>query len=591
MTRGRLKFRKNPEYGMKKMKVAIILTLIIISAAVLFLYHYFHAAADIVFINGFVYTVNENRSIAEAVVVRKNKIIFVGSSENARPFITEKSIVIDLQGRMLLPGFHDSHAHVLEGGVSLNMCNLSAMKTPREYVAALKDYGEKNPSKEWVTGFGWSLEAFPGGNPHKILLDDILPDRPAAVMCGDGHSIWVNSAALREAGVTAKTPDPAGGRIERDTAGEPTGTLREGAMELVRKKAFEPSIFEAFEGLEKGIALLNSYGITSFIEARAITADSYDLLYRLVHATGNLRARVTLSLYLDPRRDDAQIGELIGKYDDDRESLLKADQVKIFLDGVTESKTAWLSDSYTGEPENFGIPIFDMDRLKKYAVRLEKAGFQLHMHAIGDRAVHEGLDLVEYIHRAGGNREGRHHLVHLYLVGKDDRSRFKRLHVTGNIQAQWACPAGFNEINRKYLGGERFAALFPFRTLRDEGALLAGGSDWPVDIVNPLEIMQTAVTRQVPGQGGNSPILGGGERLDLADMIEAYTINGAWLQRREGLTGSIETGKLADLIVIDKNLFNVKPHELASAKILLTLLGGEPVYADSWAHGFFRMDR
>ncbi len=540
--------------------------------------------ADLVFRNGAVYTVDKKRTWAEAVAIEKGKIIFVGENGGVEKFIAQGAMVIDLGGKMLLPGFHDSHAHVLEGGYALSMCTLENFSTKEEYLLKIGKYAEANPKNEWITGFGWALEAFPHGNALKEDLDKIIPDRPVFMLADDGHSAWVNSLALKKAGITKDTPDPRDGRIERNEKGEPGGTLRDGAMELVQDIAIDPGLFEAIRSLRNGIAEANKYGITSYVEARVNIDEHYDWLYRLTHVLGKFNARVSMSLLLDPKGDDAQIKRLTNRYQSGKGTLLKADQIKIFIDGVTEARTAAVFEHYAGEPENFGILNFETEKLKKWAVELDKAGFQLHMHAVGDKAVHEGLNIIQAVQTANTRQDARHQIVHLYLVSENDRPRFKELDVIANFQATWAYPGDFNyRMNRQYLGEERYRQLFPIKSVLNAGAFMVGGSDWPVSRISPLTAIQTAITRQDPLKGENSRTLNKEECIDLATMIEAYTINGAYLQHQEDITGSIEKGKFADLIVIDRNLFKIPVYDISKAKVLLTLLGGKPVYQSTWA--------
>jgi predicted amidohydrolase YtcJ len=486
----------------------------------------FFGGADTVLKNGAVYTVDARRSWAQAVAIRGGRIAYVGDDTGAEAWIGPRTRVVDLGGRMLLPGFADSHVHMLEGGYALGLCNLTALTTRAQYLEAVQAYAAAHPAGEWVIGFGWALEAFPGGNPAKEDLDRIAPGRRVFLIANDGHSAWMSSAGFAALGIGAATPDPEDGRFERAPDGTPSGTLRDGATTRVQGRVVSPTPFGAAAGLRAGIAEANRHGITSYIEARANIAEGFDVLYAGVALTGGLDARATLSLYLDPAGDDAQVDALIRRYRPHATNGLKVDQVKIFLDGVTESQTAALLAPYAGTSAT-GPLAFDLAKLRRWAVRLDAAGFQLHMHALGDRAVREGLDLIAYVARANGPRDRRPHLVHLYLVDPADRPRFKALGAAANIQALWAYPSVVNEtLDRPYLGEARYAQLIPLGSLVRAGALVAGGSDWPVTTVAPLAAMQVAVTRQDPQAGPGAPALSPGERTTLAAMIAATPFTG-----------------------------------------------------------------
>jgi predicted amidohydrolase YtcJ len=516
--------------------------------------------------------------VAEAVAVEDGLIVYVGGEAGAARFVGPRTRTVDLAGGMLLPGFHDAHIHALEGGVGMDLCNLTGLVTADEIGAAVRSFAEAHPERDWVVGFGWSLAAFPEANPRREALDAVVPDRPAYLIGEDGHNAWVNTRALEVAGIDRDTPDPAKGRIERDPAsGAPSGTLRETAMLAVQERAFAPGLLDALRGLRRAVAEANRHGITSFIEARATDA-SFDWVYWLADRLGWLRARVVLSLWVDPERGPEQVEDLVARRFGAPGDRLRADAVKLFADGVTEARSGYLLEPYLGKGGT-GIPNFTPERLRELATRLDAAGFQLHVHAVGDAAVREALDAIEAARAANGPRDRRPHLAHLYLVDPADRPRFAALGVAANVQAIWAMPAPFNEeLNLPGLGPARYAQLFPFASLARAGARIVAGSDWPVSTIDPLEAIQAAVTRRNPARP-EAPPLGPDERLDLATMIAAYTREGAWLMRQEGVTGTIEVGKAADLVVLDRNLFELAPERLSEAKVLRTYLAGEEVWA------------
>ncbi len=542
------------------------------------------SGADWVFHNGSVYTVDAQRRVAQAVAVDGGRIVYVGDDAGVTPFLGLDSRKIDLRGQMLLPSFIDAHVHMLDGGVTLDACDLSEFSTPDEIYAEIARYAAAHPDAEWIAGSGWSLAAFPDANPRAEDLDRIVPDRPVFLIGADGHSAWVNSRALAAAEITRDTPDPKRGRIERDAAsGEPSGTLRETAMEPVQDLAFDIGPLDALRGLRRALEQASRFGVTSFVDARATTPE-YDWAYRLLDLVGMLPARVTLSLWFDPELGDEQLAEFTARRNHDFTAHVRADAIKIFVDGVIESRTGYLLEPYTGGDDR-GEPNIAPERLAELATALDRDGFQLHFHAIGDAAVRAALDAVAAARERNGPRDARHHIAHLQLVAPADWPRFAALGVFANVQALWAYPDDYAmELDVPLLGRARTERMYPIGSLARAAAPLAAGSDWPVSSMNPLEAIQVAVTRSDPETLCGAQ-LGVGENIDLATMIAAYTIGGARLMHIEAETGSIEVGKSADLVVLDRDLFAIAPAEIATAKVQLTLFEGEMAYdaADSHA--------
>jgi hypothetical protein len=539
--------------------------------------------ADLVLRHGVVYTVDPARSVAEAVAVDGGRIVYVGSDAGVERFVGGGTEVIDLAGRMLLPGFHDSHAHVLEGGISLGLLDLSELATREAVLAAVRAWAEEQPDEDWIVGFGWALPIFPDANPSKADLDAIVPDRPVYLGAADGHSAWLNSRALAEAGITAATPDPPKGRIERDPGtGEPSGTLREAAMELASAKAHDFGAWRAIQGLRGGVAHANRNGITSFVDARA-TPD-HARVYRILDLLGLLHARVTLSLAVDPERGEEQVAELREHLRRDEDHMLSASAAKLFVDGVIEARTAALVEPYLGDEGGTGLANFETEALERIAIALDRAGFDLHFHAIGDRAVRMALDAVAAARGANGPRDSRPQIAHLELVRPEDVPRFRELGVVADFQPLWAFPDPYvTELTIPVLGPERSAWIHPIGSLVRSGAAVAAGSDWPVSSIDPLDAIEVAVTRASP-DGSVPGVLLPEERVDLTAMLAAYTVGGAFVQHQEDFTGSIEPGKAADLVVLDRDLFAIPPGEISEARVLLTLLEGETVWRDPEAH-------
>jgi predicted amidohydrolase YtcJ len=533
--------------------------------------------ADLILEKGAVYTVAASKPWAEAVAIAGGKIIYVGDSPGAAKLRSPATEVVDLAGKMVLPGFHDSHAHPVTGGVELGQCNLNDLTSKEEIFAAIKKYAAEHPEKKWVLGGGWALPVFPEANPTKEELDRLVPDRPACLNAADGHSAWVNSRALEMAGVTAKTPDPEGGRIERDArTGQPSGTLRESAQGLVSRLIPETTAEEYLAGLEAALELANGFGITSMQEADADEKilDAYAELDR----RGRLTARVLASIDVDRDKGLDQVPGLIQTREKYRGHYLRAEDAKIYVDGVIESHTAALLEPYLDRPGDRGVPLIETEALNRLATAIDKAGFQIHIHAIGDRAIRMSLDAIEAAQKANGPRDARHHIAHLELIDPSDIPRFGKLGVVANFQPLWAYPDLYiTQLTWPILGPERSRWLYPIGSVVRSGGTIAGGSDWSVSSMNPLDAIQVGVTRRALEATAGEAWLPD-ELVDLPTMIAAYTINGAYLAHKEKITGSIEVGKAADLVVLEKNLFEIPASEIHKVKVTLTLLDGKKIW-------------
>jgi predicted amidohydrolase YtcJ len=542
-----------------------------------------------------VYTVDASRSWARAVAVKDGRIVAVGSDDDVRPFVDAHTELVDLGARLLLPGFQDAHAHPVASGVEMLRCDLTNAYSIEAYERIIRDFIEANPDDPWLLGSGWSMDVFPGGRPPKELLDALEPHRPAYFPSRDGHSAWVNSRALELAGITAETPDPPDGRIERDEAGEPQGTLQEGASFLVSALAPVETPELRAEGLRVAQRYLNSLGITAWQDA--IVDD--DLVYRSygtyvdAAARGELSARVVGALWWQRHLGLEQVEDLLELRANGRVGRFQATSVKIMQDGVVENGTAATLTPYLdghGHPtDNAGISFVEPAFLKEVVTRLDAEGFQVHFHALADRAVREALDAIEAARIANGPSDHRHHLAHIQVVHPDDLPRFRQLNVVANGQPLWAMLEGqMVHLTIPFLGPERTGWQYPFGSLLRAGATLAFGSDWSVSSPDPLEEMHVAVNRTEPSnyayaspEDPMEPFLPE-ERIDLPSAVAAFTIGSAYVNHLDGGTGSIEPGKLADLVVLDRDIFAEPAERIADAKVALTFVEGEAVYE---AHG------
>jgi len=533
--------------------------------------------ADYILKNGDIITVDSEFSQAAALAIRNGKILAVGSDREIEVYKGRKTVVIDLKGKMVLPGFCDSHLHPILGGLEMNLCSLYTLMTKEEIYRTITAYAQAHPEKKWIVGSGWETPVFPGGSPKKGDLDRLVPDRPAVFLSADGHSAWANSKALNLAGVNSKTPDPPGGRIEREPgSGEPSGTLREKATQPVMRMIPPFTRHERLEGLKKALELAGSFGITSMVEANA---DNEKLeVYREMEQSGRLTARVSASLRCDPILGLTQVEALCSRRARYESQRIRTDSVKLFVDGVMETHTAALLEPYCDRPGDPGKLLIEPGPLAELVTALDRKNFQVHVHAIGDRAVRVSLDAFEKAYMINKREDARHHIAHLELIDCNDIPRFQKQRVIANIQPFWASRDIYiTTMTLPILGEKRSRWLYPFRSIAESGAVIAAGSDWPVSSMNPLDAMEVAVTRRHCGKPEEEPLCIE-EALDLKEILKAYTINGAYVRHQEKTTGSLEAGKAADIVILDRNIFKVRPDEIHTVKVLLTMLEGKPVY-------------
>ncbi len=548
-----------------------------------------------VFHHGAVLTCDAAGSWASAVAVEGSRIVAVGGEADVAAYLRKADEVVDLRGRLLLPGFVDAHVHPIMGGLERNRCDLTGHDDVGDYQELVAAYAEAHPDVPWILGGGWSMGAFPGGLPHRAQLDAVVADRPVYLPNRDHHSGWANSRALELAGIDARTLDPPDGRIERDEHGVPTGALHEGAMSLV-ERVVPPDTQEDYDAaLRTALAYLHSHGITGWQDAWVETAPQTGLVgpgllpaYRRAADEGWLTARVTAAQwwFRDTAAGDveAEVARLAALRDriagSDR---LSAGTVKVMLDGVAETFTAAMIDPYLdacGCPTgNSGLSFLSPELLVQVVTALDAAGFQVHFHALGDRAVRDALDALEAARRANGTGDRRHHLAHLQVVTAADVARFRPLGATATIQALWAMhEEEMDELTIPFLGEERAARQYPFGELAASGATLAMGSDWPVSTPDPLAAIHVAVNRFGPGSPADAPRLGPEQALTLATALRAYTAGSAWVNHREATTGTIRPGAEADLALLDRNPFDSPAHEIADTTVDATYVAGEPVY-------------
>lgn len=551
--------------------------------------------ADLILTGGTVHTVNPAQPKAAAVAVKGGRIIAVGSDADVRALAGTKTRELQLSGGMLLPGFQDSHAHPPAGGLERSLCDLTDLDDREAYLATIAAYSTAHPEVEWIRGGGWYMPVFPGGTPTKQDADTVVPERPMFLTNRDGHGAWVNSNALRLAGIDRNTPDPVDGRIERDSSGEPTGTLHEGAMDLVVRlmPVFERSDLE--RGLLEGQRYLHSLGVTAWQDA-IVGSEQWgntQEIYTEAAKSGDLTARVVGALWWDSHRGEEQIDDLIEARSQGLAGNFNATSVKIMQDGVLENGTGGMIEPYLDpcgvagcghDKDNRGLSFVDPEALKGYVSRLDAEGFQVHFHAIGDRAIREALDALGVARRANGPNDNRHHIAHVQVIHPDDLPRFAALDVVANCQPLWATlDPQMVDLTMPFLGPERSAWQYPFESLRRSGARLAFGSDWSVSSPDPLLEMDVAVNRS-EADGDPDPWLPD-ERVPLESAIEAFTLGSAYVNHLDDVTGSIEAGKFADLVVLDRDLFDPDVARLGEAHVVMTIVGGQIVYSSEELSG------
>jgi predicted amidohydrolase YtcJ len=534
---------------------------------------------DLVLVNGALETPDAAVSRPDALAIADGRIAAIGSTREVRDLAGTGTREVDLEGHSLLPGFIDAHVHPLEGGLSRRLCDLHDLSGADAYLGAIASYAAAHPDREWITGGGWSLADFPGGLPRREALDRVVPDRPAILSNRDGHGAWVNSAALRAARIDRSTPDPVDGRIERDAHGEPSGMLQEGAIDLVEDHVPPVEPAERLAGLLEGQRYLHSLGITGWQDA--IVRPEDQAAYAAAAAAESLTARVRLALLWDNKRGLEQVPELVERREAAAADGLDARSVKLFVDGIIENRTALLVEPYLeadgSQGSDRGISMIEPGLLHEAVTALDAAGFQCHFHAIGDGAIRLALDALDAARAANGPSPHRPHLAHIELIHPDDLPRFAQLGAVANMQPFWAMhEAQMRDLRIPVLGPRRARWQFAFRSMLDAGARLAAGSDWPVTTPSPLLEMEVAMTRtDVDHRDGEA--LFPDERLSLDEALNAFTIGSAYVNHRETETGSIEVGKRADLVVLDRDLRSSDDRPLGEAQVSATLIGGHIV--------------
>ena len=537
---------------------------------------------DVIIHNAVVYTADEDHSTAEAVAVRGNQILRVGSERDVMRLRRPQTTMIDAHRGSVLPGFNDSHLHFIKGGLDLERIDLSDAVTLAEIQQRVHSWAEEHPDEPWVLGRGWYFPSFADKLPTRQQLDAVVKDRPIQLLSSDGHTSWVNSAALKRAGITRHTANPKDGLIVKDPrTGEPTGVLKEAAVALVTRVVPSPTREQQARGLRSAIAEAHRNGITSVQNAGG-TPDEFEL-YADARRAGDLDIRVYSALSIDGPVSEPELARLdaIGKeYPDD--PLFKTGAVKINLDGVIEAHTAVMLEPYVGE-QDAGEPRIGADDLNRSVRLLDARGWQVMTHAVGDRAVRMTLDA--YAHAARSNskppRGRRHRIEHAEVVDAVDFARFGRLDIIASMQPSHGTPDALRiDSWARSVGPERASRGWPYREVLESDGRLAFGSDWPMGALNPMLGLHSAVTRTTPDgepEGGWFPA----QRLALTSAVDAYTSGAAWASFDEQRKGTIAKGMLADLVVMTSDIFAAPPSMLAHTTVAATIFDGRVVYRRS----------
>ncbi len=520
-----------------------------------------------IYTNGNIYTINRSQPVAEAVVVNENKIVFTGTLPGAKIFTHGDYSLFDLNGKTMLPGFIDSHLHVLIGARNLSNINLASAKDKKSFQSILREFYQKN-KKEWFVGGNWNEENFIDGKlPDKSWIDEIIPNKPVFLFRSDLHMGLANSAALKSANISEKTKNPPGGIIERmRESNAPSGILKDNAMRLALDifPSYDDDIKEI---LLDGLKYLTSFGITSVHD---LAMEDYFFAYEELFNENRMPARVSYIPMIESVEDFSDFKITGEKYD----YYLKRITVKSFADGSLGSSTAWFFDSYSDDPENYGLPteIFNSGKLKKIALLADNHNVQIMIHAIGDRANHEVLNLLDELNRSNGKRKRRNRIEHCQHLTEDDYSRFAKNKIIASVQPyHLAFDGGWCE---RRIGKKRLPNTFAILSLAKKNVKLAFGSDWPVVEPSPLKGIAAAVTRKL--ENSNS-IFNKREKISVMQAVEAYTINAAFAEFEENRKGSIEVGKFADFVILDKDIFKIPHEEIKKINISATIVNGKIV--------------
>ncbi len=537
------------------------------------------SGADTILLHGRIYTLNSKQPWAQALAIRAGKIVAVGTDAAIQEFRHPGTKVIDAGGQLVLPGFVDCHIHFIDGSISLGRVNLEGANDVADIQQRLRDYAAKHPGNDWLLGRGWDYAMFGAETlPNKKYLDELFPDRPVFLEGYDGHTYWANSKALAIAGITRDTPDPPNGVIVRDTnTHEATGTLKEAAHGLIGKFLPEPTRAEKLAALRDGIKWANQHGLT---RVHSAGGDFPELeLYDELRRHGDLTLRFYIAYFMDPPEMRPQDLEAIenarAKYHD---AWIDAGAVKFMVDGVIESHTAAMLDPYTDNPSLQGKLFWDPAKYNSAVADLDKCGLQLFTHAIGDLGVRTALNGYQHAEELNHTSDRRMRIEHIETINAADIPRFGKLGVIASMQPLHSYPDNDTlNVWAPNIGPDRADRAWVWKSIAEAGGHYCFGSDWPVVTLNPWYGLQTAVTRQTR-EGKPAAGFVPSQRLTVAQAVDGYTLGAAFAGRHEKTEGSLEKGKLADLIIVSQNIFEINPQKISETKVRTTIVDGQVVY-------------
>ena len=547
-------------------------------------------AADLVLRNGHIQTMVSENDVASAVAIAGNTIVYVGDEQGVEPYVATASRVIDLEGKFLAPGFMDGHIHAPGSWLTaLFAIDLNGLSTNEEYLDAIRAFIESHPDDPGYTGEPFMLNAYqlPDGSnpgPSKKDLDAICPDKPILISDVSYHCGWANSKAFELAGITADTPDPDGGLFYRDENGEPSGCVSDAAKDMIA--AIMPDLMtedEYEQAMYKFMEEANSYGVTGMTNVTEGGLDIMNMYHRLEEA-GDLSLRMRVVTTMDPSRTYQDVLQAIKGNGASDNAMLTSNTVKIFYDGVTESGTAVMLEPYRDEAglgEDWkGTPVWPGAEFKKMVKDFDAEGVQVHVHAIGDGAVHETLNAYEEARAANGERDARHTITHVCAITDEDIQRMADLDVVAALQFLWMYGDALCDLERAYIGDERAMAMYPVKRMAEAGIRISGASDAPVTPFVVLDEIEVGVTRNspFPEEEDTDMTRWPEQGLTPYQMLEAYTKNVAYENFMDDIIGTVEVGKFADLVVLDTNILEVDPKEISSAKVVYTISDGRIVY-------------
>jgi predicted amidohydrolase YtcJ len=537
--------------------------------------------ADFLVVNGDIRTMDPLKPRVTALAASGGRILATGSDADMRALAGPGARIVDAGGRLVLPGFQDTHIHLLESGTRHAFdVDLGEARQPADIERLVGAFAKANPGRPRLKGHGWYSGIFNDRNLTREVLDAAVPDRPVMLYSSDYHSAVVNSALIAEIGLNEKTKDPENGYFSRDERGRPTGMLNEAAIQWARERLPQTPDADYEEGVRWGQAHANRHGFTGILDA--LVTERHLRVYNSLNRRGELTVRVASTALVEPHDKVADaIARVTGFRRDYDSEMLKVHSAKFFLDGVLENRTAAMIEDYKDTQGGNAPVMFGENHLKELFVAFDAARFQIHVHVIGDKAVRAALDGLEAARHVNGAWPSLHQLAHVQVVRPEDIPRFAALGVMPNIQPLWArSEPSVTDVAVPICGPEIAKWIYPFRSLIDAGASCALSSDWGVSTLNPFHIMETAITRQPPEKGRAHPAFLPEQRMRLDECIKGYTTLAAAAAWRSADTGSLEQGKYADLIVLDRNLFEIDVYDIHRANVLLTVLAGRDVWCD-----------